>query len=97
LRKEPDNGEYLRGLGWAIYNERDKIQGLDYLIHASKLEPTNVNILNDLSVAYLGIYDLKNAIKYNKQVLKSDSDNFLAKNISEQIKHLQEHWPRDME
>jgi len=26
LRKEPNNGEYLRGLGWAIYNESDKIQ-----------------------------------------------------------------------
>jgi len=45
----------------------------------------------------MGIYDLKNAIKYNKQVLKIDSGNFLAKNISDQIKHLQEHWPRDME
>jgi tetratricopeptide (TPR) repeat protein len=97
LRKEPNNGEYLRGLGWAVYHETDKVKGLDYLLRASKLEPNNINILNDLSVAYLGIYDLKNTIKYNKQALEIDSGNFLARNISEQLKHLQKYWPIDME
>lgn len=97
LQKEPHNAEYLRGLGWAIYNESDKIKGLDYLIQASKLEANNINILNDLAVAFMGIFDLKNAIKYNKQALKINSGNFLAKNISEQIKHLQAHWPIDTE
>jgi tetratricopeptide (TPR) repeat protein len=97
LRKEPKNGEYLRGLGWATYHESDKIKGLDYLLQASNLEPNNINIINDLSVADLGVYNLSNAVKYNKQALKIDSGNFLAKNISEQIKHLQKHWPTGME
>ena len=97
LRKEPNNGEYLRGLGWAIYNDSDNLGGLEYLLQANNLEPNNINILNDLSVAYLGIYDLKNAIKYNNLVLKINSGNFLAKNISEQIKHLQKYWPKEME
>jgi tetratricopeptide (TPR) repeat protein len=97
LRKEPNNGEYLRGLGWAIYNESDKFKGLECLMQANKIEPNNINIMNDLSVAYLGIYDLKNATKSNKQVLKIDPGNFLARNISEQIKHLKKHWPMDIE
>jgi tetratricopeptide (TPR) repeat protein len=90
-QKEPNNAEYLRGLGWAVYNGSDKIKGLDYLVRASQLEPNNVHILNDLSVAYLGVYDLKNALKYNHQVLKVDPGNFLAKGISEQTKQLQKH------
>jgi hypothetical protein len=66
-------------------------------LQANNLEPNNINILNDLSVAYLGIYNLKNAIKYNNLVLKINAGNFLAKNISEQIKHLQKYWPKEME
>ena len=51
--KEPDNGEYLHGLAWAIYSSGDIAKGLASLEEASRLAPTNVNILTDLAVAYL--------------------------------------------
>jgi tetratricopeptide (TPR) repeat protein len=93
LRGEPNNAEYLRGLGWAIYNGGDKLYGLDCLLQASKLEPNNVNILNDISVAYLGIFDAKNALRYVKKALKINPENSLTNNIYDKIKDLQKHWP----
>lgn len=92
---EPGSGEYLRGLGWAIYNGSDKIRGLAYLNKANKLEPTNINILNDLSVAYLGMPDLKNASKFNKLALELEPGNALAMTIGEQITYLEKRWPQD--
>ena len=53
IEKESDNGEYLRGLAWAIYSSGDVATGLASLEKASRLAPTNVNILTDLAVAYL--------------------------------------------
>lgn len=92
---EPGSGEYLRGLGWAIYNGSDKARGLHYLRKANQLQPKNINILNDLSVAYLGIPDLKNAKKFNEQALELEPANSLAMTIGEQIKYLEKHWPQD--
>ena len=92
---KPGSGEYLRGLGWAIYNGTDKIRGLAYLNKANELEPTNINILNDLSVAYLGMPDLKNARKFNDLALKLEPGNSLAITIGEQVRYLQKHWPQD--
>ncbi len=96
VKKEPNNAEYLRGLGWAIYNGGDQIEGLAYLRKANELEPNDINILNDLAAAYLGIPDFKNAHKYNNLALKIDRGNLLATSISEQINHLQKHWPKNM-
>jgi tetratricopeptide (TPR) repeat protein len=48
--KKPDSGEYLRGLSWAIYSSGDRAKGLASLNEASRLAPTNVNILTDLAV-----------------------------------------------
>jgi tetratricopeptide (TPR) repeat protein len=96
LKHEPNNSEYIRGLGWAVYHVGDKAKGLEYLLKANKLEPNNVNIINDLSVAYLGIFDLKSAVKYSNQALKIDPGNSLAKSIRDQIQDLKKHWPEKM-
>jgi Tfp pilus assembly protein PilF len=39
VTKDPDSGEYLRGLGWAIYNGGDTVKGLTYLRWASEKDP----------------------------------------------------------
>jgi tetratricopeptide (TPR) repeat protein len=39
VTKDPDSGEYLRGLGWAIYNGGDTVKGLIYLRWASEKDP----------------------------------------------------------
>jgi tetratricopeptide (TPR) repeat protein len=94
LRGEPNNGEYLRGLGWAIFNGGDKVHGLDYLLQANKFEPNNVNIINDVSVAYMGVFDIRNALKFIKKALQIDPGNSLSNDIYNKIKELQRRWPK---
>ena len=88
VAKDPNNGEYLRGLGWSIFNGGDTAKGLTYLIKASEKEPKNVNILNDLAVVYLGLLDFEKAKKCVKKVLVIDPDNYLAQETLKQIDFL---------
>ena len=88
VTKDPDSGEYLRGLGWAIYNGGDTVKGLTYLRRANEKDPKNVNILNDLAVVYLGLLDFKNAKQCIKKVLLIDPENYLAKETLKQIDFL---------
>lgn len=87
--KEPDNGEYLRGLGWAIYNSGDTQKGLAYLRKGYVKDPKNINILNDLAVVYLGLSDFTNATLCIKEVLNIDPYNLLAEETLKRIEHLE--------
>jgi tetratricopeptide (TPR) repeat protein len=93
VSKEPCNGEYLRGLGWAVYSGGEKIKGLAHLQKAHELKPCNINVLNDLCVAYLAMLDLKKAKKYNQLAVKIDRSNIIARNIADAILQLEKHWP----
>jgi len=85
VKAEPDNAEYLRGLGWAIFNAGDKLKGLEYLHKANKLEPSSVNILLDLANAYLMMLDFKKAKMYGKKALLIDTDNGLSCEVMDKI------------
>jgi hypothetical protein len=50
---DPSNGEYERGLGWAILNGGDKMEGISHLYRAKELSPSNVHVLTDLGTAML--------------------------------------------
>ena len=83
--REPDNGEYLRGLAWAIYNSGDRVKGLAYLHKANKLEPDNVNILTDLAVAYLSTMNMNKAREYAKKAVLIDPANALVQDVLRSI------------
>ena len=93
--KNPDKGEYLRGLGWAIFSSGNAIKGLDYLRRANEKEPQNVNTLNDLAVVYFGLLDFNNAKLCIKKALTLDPDNALAKATQKQIVYLQKKYKLD--
>ncbi len=81
VRKEPDNGEYLRGLAWAIHNSGDRARGLAYLHEASRLAPTNVNILTDLAVTYLSTVNISKAKEYAEKAVRLDPSNAVAQDV----------------
>jgi tetratricopeptide (TPR) repeat protein len=66
-QKDPRNSEYLRGLGWAVFNGGDIKGGLGYLHQAHDISPDNVYVLADLSVAYLSLLDFRKAKRYIKR------------------------------
>ena len=60
---------------------------------AHKIEPASIRILNDLSVACLGVMDFKNARRHNTLALRIDRGNYLAVSILEQINRLRKFSP----
>lgn len=73
--------EYLRGLGWAIYESGDVVKGLAYLEKATRLAPANVNILTDLAVAYLSSVNIDKAREYTERAVRLDPTNAVAQDV----------------
>ena len=94
IRVEPDNAEYLRGLGWAVFNGGNKSEGLEYLHKANELERSNVNVLLDLSNAYLITLDFEKAKIYAGNALLVDPGNGLARKTMEKIEEVQKLYKR---
>jgi tetratricopeptide (TPR) repeat protein len=88
VKAEPDNAEYLRGLGWALFNEGNKLKGLGYLHKTIELEPASVNILLDLANAHLIMLDFNNAKVYVDKALLIDPGNGLARQVREKIREI---------
>ena len=78
VAKEPENGEYLRGLSWAIYSSGDVTKGLAFLEEASRLAPANANILTDLAVAYLSSVNIDKATEYAERAVRLNPTNAVA-------------------
>lgn len=84
VASEPNNSEYLRGLGWAIFQNGEQKKGLDLLHKADALAPGTVNILTDLAVAYL-TSDIKKAKKYAEAAVTAWPDSSLARDVLSKI------------
>jgi len=85
VAKEPENGEYLRGLAWAIYSSGDVTKGLAFLEEASRLAPANANILTDLAVAYLSSVNIDKATEYAERAVRLDPTNAVAQDILKRV------------
>ena len=83
--KEPDNGEYLRGLAWAIYSSGDRAKGLASLEKARRLAPANANILTDLAIAHLSSLNVNKATEYAERAVRLDPTNALAQDVLESV------------
>ena len=86
LEKDPGNGEYLRGLGWAIYSSGDVARGLACLEEANRLQPGSVNIMTDLAVAYLSSLNVHKAIAYTEKAVLIDPTNAVAQDVLRMIR-----------
>ncbi len=81
VKQEPNNGEYLRGLGWATYSNADIARGLSLLKEANLLAPDNANTLTDLAVAYLSLVNMDKASEYAERAVQLDPTNSVAQDV----------------
>ncbi len=95
--KEPNNDEYVRGLGWAIYSNGDKVRGLAYLHKAIELAPTNVRVLTDLAVAYLSMADISKAKEFAGRVVGVEPQNALAQEVLKTVRSFQKGSERHLD
>jgi len=85
VKQEPNNGEYLRGLGWATYSSGDVTRGLSLLKEASRLAPDNANILTDLAVACLSSVNVDEARQYAERAVRLDPTNPVAQDVLKNV------------
>jgi tetratricopeptide (TPR) repeat protein len=85
VQKEPSNGEYLRGLAWAIYSSGDVAKGLAYLEKARHLAPSDANILTDLAVAYLSSLNTDKASEYAEKAVQIDPTNAVGQGVLKEV------------
>ena len=87
LEQEPRNGEYLRGLGWAVFESGDEEKGLELLMKANVLSPDNPNILTDLAVAFMP-ENIFRAESYAKEAVSIDPDHPVARKVLNDIRYV---------
>ena len=85
VAQQPENAEYLRGLGWALHQSGDRDKGLEFLLKANELSPDNANVLTDLAVACLA-KDFKQARAYAEQAVSLDPGNDVAREVLSRIR-----------
>lgn len=85
VAREPDNGEYLRGLGWSLYESGNAAKGLVSLEKANRLAPDNANILTDLAVAYLSSVNIDKAREYAERAVRMDPTNPVAQDVLKKV------------
>jgi len=82
---EPNNGEFLRGLGWAIHQSGDAAKGLAFLEKASRMEPTNANILTDLAIVHLSSLNIDKATECAKRAVRITPTNPVAQDVLKNV------------
>ena len=90
VKQDPDEPEYLRGLGWAMWNAGNQTEGLNYLHRALVLAPDNVNVLTDLAAVHLSQHDFNRALEYAGQAIRIAPDSALAQEVLDSTRHFQE-------
>lgn len=82
---DPGHAEYLRGLGWVLYESGEAARGITMLKKAHRLAPDNASILTDLAVAHMSLGDLARARKYAETAVRVDPANPLAHRVLNKI------------
>ncbi|MBU0577576.1 tetratricopeptide repeat protein [Patescibacteria group bacterium] len=79
LKKSNDlhsnNPEILRCLGWALFNNKKRTQGIVILERALNLDPENSLTLCDLGICYLQTKNFEKSVELLKQAMEIDPDN----------------------
>jgi tetratricopeptide (TPR) repeat protein len=96
IKTEPDNAEFLRGLGWAQVNGGDKVKGKKNLERALEIAPRDVNILLDLANVYLFEQDFEEAKRYAQGAVLLEPENAWAKKVFDKICHFEKEFKRNL-
>jgi Tfp pilus assembly protein PilF len=81
-------------LGWAIYSSSDVARGLSCLEQATQLQPSNVNIVTDLAVAYFSSLNVRKAAEYAEKAVLIDPTNALAQDVLRKVRSFNEGFRR---
>lgn len=89
IRLDPDNSEYERGLGRAMFNGGNRTEGIGHLYRSLELSPSNLHAMTDLATAMLMLGNMKKAREYGKKALRLDPGYVLARNLIKTIDRME--------
>ena len=78
VKQEPENPEYLRGLGWVLCNSGRASEGREYLLQALAFAPDDINILTGLAVVYMDTREFGKALDYARRAASIAPTNALV-------------------
>ena len=70
-----NNPEILRCLGWAMFNNKKRTQGIVILERALNLDPDNSLTLCDLGICYLQTKNFEKSVELLKHAMEIDPNN----------------------
>lgn len=91
-RHKANNAEILRCLGWALFNDGQRLQGVVTLERALNLEEDNPFILCDLGVAYLHLQNFSKAKALFMHALHVDPENARVKECIQAVERLEKEY-----
>ena len=92
IEQDHTEGEYVRALGWAVFNGKEKAAGLALLYRAVELAPDNPDIHTDMAHAFLAIGNLDKAVEHGREALDIEPDHLLAQDLLRKIDLLRERF-----
>lgn len=92
---KPNNAEILRCLGWALFNEGQRAQGIVTLERALNLDSESPLTLCDLGVSYLQVQNFQKAKALFQRAIDLDPDNPRALECLEAVDRLSKMLPQD--
>ena len=94
LELAPEDDEYLRALGWAVFNSGDESQGRALLQEALQENLTNAVTLTDLALVYTRSTQFSEALACARRALELDPKSVLAKDVLRVIQQFKHEYDR---
>ena len=89
IRLDPDDGEYERGLGWAMFNGGNRVEGIGHLYRALELSPSNLHAMTDIATAMLMLRNMEKAREYGERALYFDPSYIFAQDLLKTIDRIE--------
>jgi Flp pilus assembly protein TadD len=81
LELSPQDDEYLRAVGWAVFNSGDETQGRVLLQEAHQANRSNMVTLTDLALVYTRAFQFHDALHCARRALELDPQSSLAQDV----------------
>ncbi len=89
IRPNPDNSEYERGLGYAMFNAGNRTEGIGHLYRALELSPSNLHAMTYLTTAMLILGNMEENREYGENTLNFDLNYILAQDLLKTIDRIE--------
>jgi len=95
LALDPDEAEYYRSLGWALFNQdQTRQEGLDMLEQALKIAPAHISTLTDLAMVHGQEHRFDQALVFARRAAELAPSDPRTQDILESITHFKREFER---